>query len=65
MDLLIVFVFGVVIGGGSVVVFSKNNKRTIAKGREQILAVWDKVQGDDKVDPELKQRVEEAKNTLE
>lgn len=38
MSFIVGFAIGVAIGGGLVVVFSKNNKNTIADSRAEILA---------------------------
>lgn len=45
MDYVLVFLAGLVVGGLTVVLFSKNNKNTIAKLRQDIL---DAVKKEDK-----------------
>lgn len=41
---IIAFVVGVIIGGAAVIVFSKNNKNTIAGARSEILEAANKVE---------------------
>jgi len=44
ISFLIGFVVGLIIGGAAVIVFSKNNKNTIAGAREEILQAAKKVE---------------------
>ncbi len=50
---ILAFVVGVVVGGGAVIVFGKNNKNKITKAREFIVEKYEKI------DPEVRTKLDD------